>query len=249
MDDLTQIPLGKGVRVIQSHECGLLLLDKPDGILSMPNRESEINRSLVCAKYDAKRECYHWKDASGATREVYLCNRLDSPTSGVVVCALNAVVAETLNRLFRERKTHKSYLAVVGGVIKENRGEWRDRLGRERKNGKLSVDAAEDGMPAFTRWTVLKRRSQPVGITLLRLEPGTGRTHQLRVQCSLRHHGILGDRNYGEFALNKRVKQWMDVGRLCLHAHRIQFELNVGRARIQVDAESRPPALFDALFA
>lgn len=248
MSQKLQIPLGKGVRVIESHDCGIILLDKPDGTLSMPNRDSEINRSMVCAKYDAKRECYFWVDASGVSRELYLCNRLDSPTSGVVVCALNPLVADALNVLFRERKTHKSYLAVVGGVLKENRGEWRDRLGRERRNGKLMVDAADDGMPAYTRWTVLKRRSQPIGLTLVRLEPGTGRTHQLRVQCSLRRHGILGDRNYGEFALNKRVKQWMGVDRLCLHAHRIAFELNVGRSRIQVDAESPAPKLFDTLF-
>ena len=43
MSQKLQIPLGKGVRVIESHDCGLILLDKPDGTLSMPNRDSEIS--------------------------------------------------------------------------------------------------------------------------------------------------------------------------------------------------------------
>ena len=60
---------------------------------------------------------------------------------------------------------------------------------------------------------------------MLRMEPLTGRTHQLRVQCALRGIPIIGDKSYGDFSFNRKLSRASKTDRLCLHAAEIEFEL------------------------
>ena len=66
---------------------------------------------------------------------------------------------------------------------------------------------------------------------MLRLEPKTGRTHQLRVQCALRGMPIIGDKTYGDFNFNRKIARASKVDRLCLHAGEIEFSIKINNKK------------------
>jgi tRNA pseudouridine65 synthase len=91
-------------------------------------------------------------------------------------------------------------------------------------------------------------RSGPQGsrVSLIRLEPRTGRSHQLRVQCAKRGLPIVGDRTYGDFAANRGFAKRGGPRRLFLHALEIGFEYKLGGREYAFSAEAPLPAEFSA---
>src|SRR5947199_6750876 len=123
-----------------------------------------------------------------------IVHRLDRDTSGVLLVARTAAALEALARQFRARTIEKVYLAVVRGHLGAAHGTIERAVGRHpRERRRMSVHSRR-GRAAVTRWTALERLS---GATLVRLEPETGRTHQLRVHLAAAGHPIIGDRVYG----------------------------------------------------
>ena len=86
-------------------EDGLVALEKPAGALSHPSAE-ESRRSLLMSDYDLKEECYQWIDGAGKTRRAWLINRLDSPTSGVIAWAEQAI-SQTIKKNLRRIEFRK----------------------------------------------------------------------------------------------------------------------------------------------
>src|SRR5476649_421311 len=87
------VPFGAGVRRVTVDPNGLAALDKPEGVLSHPNGSRDEARSLVRAKYDEADECFSWTGAGGQTRRLWLINRLDSATSGLILVATTGELA------------------------------------------------------------------------------------------------------------------------------------------------------------
>lgn len=158
----------------------------------------------------------------------YLVHRLDKPTSGVLVIALNVETQRQVTRAFQARAVRKFYLAWVlgdpglSGVIdlplkKGRKSRYRVAGPREsicHRQGRWELDPeSEEGHPSLTRYRLLRQES---GRSLLLLAPRTGRTHQLRVHLSWIGHPILGDRIYG-----RPDDPAQQADRLYLHAHRI----------------------------
>ncbi len=109
------LPLAHTARVVASAG-KLLALEKPAGIMTHPNKEVDRNYSLLRAAYDLGRECYHWTaKAPGAPGELYLLNRLDSPTSGLVLAALDEETATLGRQAFAEGKVSKDLLRTRVG--------------------------------------------------------------------------------------------------------------------------------------
>ena len=142
-------------------------------------------------------------------------SRLDAPVSGVLVMAKTSAAAAELSRQFRERLVEKAYEAVVEGRFPAAIGQWCDwhdriqRQGEERRsqlrparvgrpasepNGADAEEEAVAGGDCHVRARVVKRLGE---ISLVELEPSTGRRHQLRAQLSGRGCPIVGDRTYG----------------------------------------------------
>jgi 23S rRNA pseudouridine1911/1915/1917 synthase len=123
-------------------------------------------------------------------------HRLDRPVSGVVVFARNTKAARRLAEQFRERQVRKVYWAAVEGVVRPDRGVWEDWVVKVAEEAR--TERAVPGA-AGARHAVLDYRTLRAGPdwTLLELEPGTGRMHQLRVQAAWRGWPILGDVLYG----------------------------------------------------
>ncbi len=181
----------------------LLVVDKPNGLLSVPGRYSTSQDSV-----ENRLKLYY-----GEGQFVKAVHRLDQDTSGVIVIAKDPVTYQILLKQFASREITKIYEAVLDGVTAIERGTiglplWSDPLNRPYQK----VDW-ELGKPSITHFQLIAcdgLRSR------LELIPETGRTHQLRMHVIAGLGApILGDRLYG--SQNQK-------GRLYLHAKKICFQ-------------------------
>lgn len=146
-----------------------------------------------------------------------LVHRLDKDTSGILLLAKTKEAAEFLTKCFKERTIKKTYLALVKGVVKKEKGTINIALRKKfvGKNEKVYPDP-ESGKEAITNYKLLKKF---LDYSLLELQPLTGRTHQLRVHCKEIGHAIINDVKYGGVGVfNRNLSE-----RLCLHAWKIEF--------------------------
>jgi RluA family pseudouridine synthase len=164
-----------------------------------------------------------------------LLHRLDKDTTGVVLVAKTLEAERELRAAFDQGRVHKTYLALVEGEYPLADGETEIidlPIGPdERKSGRMRVDK-DHGKPSQTRVAVEQRFS---GYTLMRCEPLTGRTHQIRVHLREVGFPLVVDPVYGrhktlslsEFKRDYRKKRGHVesplIDRLTLHAQRIEF--------------------------
>jgi len=148
------------------------------------------------------------KEFEGATP--YAVHRIDKETTGVLVVAKNRKYAQLFTSLFRIRKIHKTYLGIVIGELQKNKGTFIDELFHYEKEKKVKTKA-------ITHFTVIDSNNN---YSLLKLNPETGRKHQLRKQLLIHGCPILGDSKY-RMSVNARKKNT-----LMLHAYKINFSID-----------------------
>ena len=251
------LPLHAGVRVLAEHPCGLVAVDKPEEVLSHPNGSEDNARSVLNANYSLEEEAYHVRDGKGGIRRVWLINRLDGPTSGVLLLATTEVAAVAARKAFATRAVAKGYLAVCVGRnrLPVLRGTWDDLLVTRRGGpGGARTEPLLPGQPprgpatqALTHVRVGPKGEGAVDLVQLHLEPKTGRTHQLRVQCAMRGHPILGDKTYGDFDANRALGAERGFRRLFLHAESLELAPVVAGERVRFAVRSPAPAEFAAV--
>lgn len=182
----------------------ILAVNKPEGLVAVPERR-RLEQSLfeeLCAERAEK---------------LYIVHRIDRETSGVIVFARNAEAHRQLNRQFETRSVEKVYLALVRGIISDDRGEI-DKPLRQFGSGRVAVDDRR-GKASVTEFRVLERLET---FTLVDVRPYTGRRHQIRVHFYSIGHPIVGDPLYGDGTIQSRYP------RLMLHAHRLSLRLPSG---------------------
>lgn len=242
----TELPLVGGVEVLGHDRNGLGALAKPAGVLSHPNeRGKDRGRALLDAEYDLEAECFVWTDAAGGERRLWLLNRLDSATSGVILVAADGKLAADVKAQFQRKAIAKTYVALVFGAPRVPREVWRDRLAVERRGGVVRSSTAGGHIPAESECRVLRtvRGAQP--LALLELKPRTGRTHQLRVQCARRQLPIVGDQTYGDFRRNREFAKLVRTKRLFLHSLETQVRYNWAGREWSFAARAEAPAEFE----
>ncbi|MCC6502070.1 MAG: RluA family pseudouridine synthase [Deltaproteobacteria bacterium] len=124
-----------------------------------------------------------------------IVHRLDKDTTGVLVVARNDKSYHSLVGQFKERRTSRKYLALVWGMMPEDKGTINIAIGRDSVHRKMISTKARNKKEAVTKYKVLKRF--PL-ISLLELKLETGRTHQIRVHLSEVKHPVVGDQVYGK---------------------------------------------------
>ncbi|MFG6485801.1 RluA family pseudouridine synthase [Roseateles sp. BYS78W] len=155
----------------------LVVIDKPAGLLSVPGRtEPDCASARVQALY----------------ADALIVHRLDQATSGLLLFARGAQAQRELSADFAERRVDKVYIAVVAGHLL-GEGLIDLPLSADWPNRPRQQVDHEHGKPSQTRWRVLGREGPH---TRVRLEPLTGRSHQLRVHLAQLGHAILGDALY-----------------------------------------------------
>src|SRR5207302_9268783 len=177
-----------------------------------------------------------------------IVHRIDKETSGILLVAKNDFAHAKLADSFRERTVQKTYLALVQGILTEERGRIelpiaRDPVRRNRMTAKRSA-SLPNARQARTDWRMLARIDSA---TLLEVQLHTGRTHQIRVHFSALRHPVVGDTLYGA-AKEVRVGkiELPPLGRNFLHAAKLGFAQPRTGAWIEVRA-ALPPELHDYL--
>jgi 23S rRNA pseudouridine955/2504/2580 synthase len=148
-----------------------------------------------------------------------LVHRLDKDTSGVLISAKGREAANRLSRLIGGRKAVKKYIAVCAGRPGKEQGVIEDKL--------LIRGSLKNSQ---TMYKTIKTAALTEGqeFSVLELELGTGRMHQIRRHLAMIGNPILGDDKYGDFSLNKNLRKTAGLKRLLLHAsHLVIEELNI----------------------
>ena len=191
----------------------LLVVNKPAGIVVHPS-SYHLNNTLANGV-----KCY-----LNNKKKIRPINRLDRDTSGIVMFAKNEYVQEC----FQNKADYKKeYLAIVNGIIKEDRGTINKPIARKPNSIMEREVNYEDGQIAITHYNVLKRFNEE-GYTLVHVELETGRTHQIRVHFKSEGHILLGDDLYG--APSELIN------RQALHAWKISFIHPITKEEIKLEA-------------
>ena len=181
----------------------IIVLNKPSGLAVQggTNTERHIDGMLEALKF-------------GNEEKPKLVHRIDKDTSGILVLARNRKYAEILTKAFREHQLRKSYLVLSYNNPKFNEGEIKAPL--EKVAEKMEV--VEDGKKAITSYEVLDNVGEK--FCLVKAEPLTGRTHQIRAHMEYLGCPIVGDNKYYGSERKKAVNL---SSKLHLHAYKIDL--------------------------
>jgi tRNA pseudouridine65 synthase len=174
-------------------EPGLVVVDKPSGL--------SVHRG-----WDGSDDVAMMRVRDQLGQWVWPVHRLDRGTSGCLLFALDETAASELGVVFSEHRADKSYLVLVRGALKDERGTIDHPVPR-----------SEDG-PAVEAVTEFERIAVLEGATLVLARPRTGRLHQIRRHFRHLGHPVLGDTTWGDNKANKRMRDPVGLRRLGLHA-------------------------------
>ncbi len=191
-----------------------MVVDKPSGLLSVPGREKANYDSILSRIWETH-------------PEAMAVHRLDMDTSGLMVVGLKKESVSALGKMFMQKEVHKLYYALVDGNI-ERSGKIELPIRCDLERRPLQIVDFKQGKPSTTLFERVdnfgvasfvneKSEHKTDDISLVRLTPVTGRSHQLRVHLASIGHAILGDRFYAEKNIQAKSK------RLCLHAYHLEF--------------------------
>jgi tRNA pseudouridine32 synthase/23S rRNA pseudouridine746 synthase len=184
----------------------VIAVSKPVGLATIPERGPQ-------------KESLHASVQEMIGQRLWVVHRLDKDASGVVLFSKNAASHSAVNDQFARREVTKAYLALVHGHMERDRGTV-NRPIRPYGSGRMGVDDRR-GKASSTGYEV-ERYAGPC--TFLRAYPSTGRRHQIRVHFYSIGHPIVGDRRYGDAAVQKVFPRMM------LHAVEISLHLPAGDA-------------------
>lgn len=194
----------------------LLAINKPSGLLSLPDR---FNATLPNVRTMMK-ERYG---------EIFIVHRLDRDTSGVMILAKTAEAHQHLSEQFEHHRADKRYHAIVKGIVERDSFSVTIPIAADPRRKGLMKPTAK-GKEAHTDMTVVERFRMA---TLLECRLITGRTHQIRVHCSAIGHPLLVDPDYGsaesfllstikrKFNLAKGAEERPVIDRLTLHSFQL----------------------------
>ncbi len=184
----------------------VVVINKPIGILS--HAKGALNEEFTVAEFFRRYSTYN-----ADTNRPGIIHRLDRDTSGVMIGARNLETATMLQKQFADRKTKKTYYAVVDGVPKLDKANIDLPIARNpTAPSTFRVDGK--GKSALTRYEIIAADDKHA---LVKLQPQTGRTHQLRVHMAYINTPIMGDKVYGKAA-----------DRLYLHAYSLEITIPSG---------------------
>lgn len=205
----------------------LLVVNKPAGWLAQGDRTgdrtiSDWGKAYIKEKYNKPGEVF-----------LHPTHRLDRPVSGLVVLARTSKALDRMNKLFREDQIEKTYLAQVSGVPDQPSDTLTHWLLKDQTRNfvKAYATTKKGAKHAELFYELLQSEKQ---FSLLRVQPKTGRPHQIRVQLASIQCPILGDLRYGKGEPNPDKS-------ISLHAFKLSFVHPVRKAPLQLTCAPKGP--------
>jgi 23S rRNA pseudouridine1911/1915/1917 synthase len=208
----------------------IILVNKPPGLTVHPGagiRDGTLVNALL-------HRCNGLSGIGGKIRPG-IVHRLDKNTSGIIVVAKNDFSHQHLVNQFKARLVKKMYIALVVGEIEKDSGTFSSPISRHPTNRIKMTTKTKKGREALTSWRILKRYDQ---VTLVAIEPKTGRTHQIRVHFADNGFPLLGDDVYGPKGYRTPFLEYVSkkLGRQALHASKLCFEHPKSGKKIEFSA-------------
>jgi len=196
----------------------ILLADKVPGMVVHEDESGTDNTLINHIKAHLYRSG-QWDPDKEASFTPALCNRIDRNTGGIVIAAKTAEALRILNDKIKHREISKYYLCLVHGTPAPRSGTLEHYLKRDLNEKRVFVASAKDrdAQQAKLRYTVLDSRR---GLSLVRCQLLTGRTHQIRVQMAAAKHPLAGDTKYGTAKQNANLP----FSHQALYSYRLTFD-------------------------
>ena len=202
-DDLAILPATSEPYQIVYEDDVLLVVNKPAQLLTVPGRHPQNQDCLI------RRVQREFPFAE-------VVHRLDYDTSGLVILPLTKRVLSDISKQFQARTVQKHYVAVVEGKLAKAKGVIDLAIAADEQRRPLYKICPQQGKPSQTRYQLLSYNAG-TNQSRVKLEPVTGRSHQLRVHMLALGHAMLGDTLYAPQAIATKSP------RLMLHAEYIRF--------------------------
>ncbi|HKV04273.1 MAG TPA: RluA family pseudouridine synthase [Candidatus Acidoferrales bacterium] len=212
------------------------VINKPAGMIVHPGAGAE-SGTLVAALLHRFGDGRGLSTVGGPLRPG-IVHRLDKGTSGAIVIARTDEAHRKISADFRDRRVHKTYLALLHGKTKGSSGSIELPVARDLRRRARMTARRREGRPARTDWRALLRID---GFTLIEADLLTGRTHQIRVHFSALGCPVVGDTLYGA-PRQERIgaEVFPPLGRNFLHAARVVFIHP--RSEQEIDVHASLPA-------
>ena len=181
----------------------IIVVEKPFNVLSQG--DSTKDKDLLTMVKEYLKEKYN----KPGNVYVGLVHRLDRPTGGIMVFAKTSKAAARLSKMIKDRDITKKYLAIVHGLLKEEKGTLKHYL-LKQEDKSVVVNDEKIGKEAILHYKVIKNYND---LSLLEITLETGRHHQIRVQFNDIGNPLYGDQKYGK----------QDKKQLALFAYYLEF--------------------------
>lgn len=212
----------------------LLIIDKPAGI-SVHSGAGKEKSTIVdwFLGYLPKTKRMNWPDLTRPG----IVHRLDKDTSGLLLLAKKPQTLEIFQNKFQNHEIQKTYLALVLGPVKPEKGEIITKISRSNRDFRLKKTSIfnmdESAKTAISYYDVVKilnhkpacRQGRSEILNLLSVRIMTGRTHQIRTQMKYKGWPILGDQQYNT-KISRRISDKLNLHRQFLHAYKLEFCYN-----------------------